>query len=151
MIFYGSGFAITWAFPTLRIRKINLHADIGLHGELTYSKDSGSAVVATAVVLSEAYGFQPGYCAFQLFNDIIDDAQHIKTVLATFLKHVDKSQHLQSFSRRIFHCHTNVPGNASLTKPVGLALSVLGMNFIAQSSTTSTELLSKDFRMSSRA
>ena len=63
----------------------------------------------------------------ELFNDIIDDGQHIHAVLVTFLKQMDNSQvkHLQGFSRRVFHCHTNMPGDASLTKPICLALSVV--------------------------
>ena len=69
--------------------------------------------------------FNPG---IELFNDIINDGQHIHAILVTFLKQMDKSQHLQGLSRKVFHCHTNVPGDAWLTKPIGLALSVLSLD-----------------------
>ncbi len=101
------------------------HANTVLHGKLTYSKNGGSAVIPASVVLPEVHGFQPWHYILQLFDDIIDDGQHIQAILVTFLKQVDKRQHLQGFFGRLRHCNTNVLGEASLTKPVSLALSML--------------------------
>ena len=91
MILYICCFAITWPLPALRFREIHSHANVMLYGQLVYSKNGGSTVVAASVILPQAYGFQPRYCNLQFLNDIVDDGQHIQTVLIAFLKNMNQS------------------------------------------------------------